>query len=208
LALTGSNALRDYDRTGLDIDTQRRFRLEPGGSVADLSAENEVHQQPLSEQNQIVIPDMTIESTSVPDVAILVESKVESDFGKDQLEKYLRILRSATFAEFKARFLISLTKYPAGNVLSDLQEIKYLEIRWWQVYKILTTTKVKDEPLGFVPDQFADFLKQHDMQPLELPKASTEVLAGTIQGIEFRDKLEIILRQVQQHHKLKDRLGR
>ncbi len=208
LAPTRSNALKDYDCKELDIDTQRRFRLEPGGSVADLSAQSEEDQYAPSEQKQIVIPDMTIVSTSVPDIVILVESKVESDFGKDQLKKYLGILRSATFAEFKARFLISLTKYPADQVLNDLQEIKYLEIRWGDVYKILTTTEMEDEPLRFIRDQFADFLKQHDMQPLELPRATTDVLAGTIQGIDFRDKLETILRQVQQHPKLKDRFGR
>src|SRR5207249_4403445 len=98
-------------------------------------------------------------------------------------------------------FLISLTKYVVEKKLYE-SNIKY--VLWSEVYTLLEETGREDSSLRFVHEQFMDFLKDKDMQPIKLPKTSKAALAGQIQGIRFREGLEAILRRIQQHPRLRD----
>jgi len=148
-----------------------------------------------------VRPDMVIRSETGNEFIVLIESKVESDFGEHQLEDYQMVLQNTENAGFKQRRLVSLTKY--ANKLEFPPTRGVHSISWSQVFDLLANAGSEYGALQIIYSQFADFLKEKGMKPMNLPKTNPEKLSRDVEGIFFREVLAEILNELRQHQALK-----
>src|SRR5437899_1334762 len=79
---------------------------------------------------------------------------------------------------------------------------------WTQVNSIMESTKEHDLALQFVREQFLDFLKENNMEPLTVNKINPKALTEQIQGLCLGQQLEKVLNKAREDKKLKSLFGR
>lgn len=113
--------------------------------------------------------------------SLVVEVKVESDLGDEQIDNYLKQLRG------EREFLISLTKWPIRRKLEGKLDAA---LRWGDVQNLLEQTGLQ---CNFMLKQFAEFLKEQGMFPMKINCVSPELLYNWKDGFALQRDLWIIL---------------
>jgi hypothetical protein len=90
---------------------------------------------------------------------ILIEVKVESGFGKGQLERYKNILKEDY--RHPNTCLTALTKYPVSA--SQVSNVCDIDVRWVQIADWLERLVLQNSVTSFLLDQFVEFLKARGM---------------------------------------------
>jgi hypothetical protein len=104
---------------------------------------------------------------------VIVEVKVESQLGTDQLERYHELLRQRTD---KATRLIILTRYSEAFHPNAVRPD--LEVRWYQIAEwlevALSEAGTVGDVAGFLGRQFLDFLEARQMSITHVDKTLSE----------------------------------
>jgi hypothetical protein len=136
----------------------------------------------------------------------IVETKVGSGFGVEQLRRYREELKRQQRAlRFRRGVLITLT--------DRVEEPKGADIHrtWSLVQQLLerqVTSKSSTDHAGKVCTQFAEFLKEKGLGPMNVPSIASEPLAEWIAGMKFRGSVEDVLKSVKNDSELVRVLGR
>jgi hypothetical protein len=140
----------------------------------------------------------------------VVESKIGSNFGPDQLQNYRQRLDAPDAfpgVPTRSRFLVTLTTTRHVSSLSDGA------ITWPQVWGILVGAPASqgphDPPLvpGLVV-QFAAFLKEKGLSMLELKKTDTKTLAQWSAIKNLEQQLTLIVERLRNQQEVKPFVGR
>lgn len=110
--------------------------------------------------SQINISTQFVTAHGIPDICInhqtflvLIEVKVDADFGKGQLAGYREILNESNLANVR---LITLTRYGQTDDHSDVD----VAIRWNQIADRLEQISLHNQVAKYLRNQFVGFLKQ------------------------------------------------
>lgn len=191
LNLTAIPAVRDWQESA-DVRTQVRFA---GREMS--RADDEVSGGRF---------DLVIESAVTSPFVLVVESKVGSGFGPEQLHNYREKLNAPDAfpgVPIKSRFLVTLTTIRHASPLTDGA------LTWPQVWGVLVEAPVSKDPLvaGLVV-QFADFLKEKGLSMLELKKTDTTVLAQWSAIKDLEQQLIRIVERLRNQEEVKPIVGR
>jgi hypothetical protein len=130
------------------------------------------------------------------EVLAVIEVKAWSSFNAEQLGRYRKqVDRCHGDLKFKRRpILITLT----GR--SEKPEGTDRHLMWSTVYKFLARQTLKKELLSdygrTVCKEFAEFLKEKGLGPMNVPKIATKHLDSWLMGMRFRASLENVLNGV------------
>jgi len=120
----------------------------------------------VEELDNLKIRSQVLTDEGVPDIElcsnehrVFIEVKVESGFGKGQLEGYKKILNEDY--RHPNTCLTVLTKYPVS--MSQTNRVYDVAIRWVQISEWLEELVLQDKVTSFLCDQFIDFLKARGM---------------------------------------------
>jgi hypothetical protein len=193
LNLVGNASLADCD-AALEIQTQQSFKpslAEEANDESDILSGGRF--------------DLVIESQTDPRFAVVVESKVASGFGKNQLPGYRRQLNdpdSFPGVEINARFLVTLT------TLGEKAEETDANLKWSDVQPLLALGQPDDEFVDSTVKQFAEFLEQKGLGPMKLQKVTPELLQGWSQIKALEDELRTIIEKLRVQKAIKAVIGR
>jgi hypothetical protein len=138
-------------------------------------------------------------------VLAIVETKTYSSFGPDQLERYRQELRrQASDLQFRG-ILVTLTDGSERSPGADRH------LTWAEVYRFLILAGTNADGAGFPENlclQFAEFLKEKGLGPLNIRKIVGQPIEHWITGLKFRQELETILKALQNDSELKKEIGR
>lgn len=153
--------------------------------------------------------DLVIESDVTSPFVLVVESKVGSGFGPQQLRHYREKIdaqESFPGVPKKSRFLVTLTTIRYGSPPTVRLNGA---ITWPEVYSALTGTRAAHEPLvaGLIC-QFADFLREKGLSMLELKKTDASVLDQWSSIKELEQQLRRIVERLRNQEELKPLVGR
>jgi len=174
-----------------EIDTQVRFKK----GVGSLSPEDEEGESEVASKH-ILIPDVVLRS-GASGFLVLVESKIEADFGDGQLENYAELLNLDEFSKYDQRGIFVLTKYGAGKS-GSIAGVPVRSVRWCHIHDLLGKVRPENEGLKFVFSQFAEFLEDHGMKALKIQKITASALPEQMQGLVLRQQLDEILNAVRE----------
>jgi hypothetical protein len=166
-----------------EVDTQHAFRVKG-------SRRGEAHRG---------LFDLVLYS---PDLFLAIESKIDAGFGPGQLKKYRDELDQSALEYGRNRRLITLTKW------LETPPEAHIHRKWSQVQKILSEIKVENENLQSIYSQFADFLQEKGMRPMEIPKVNPQLLASYWNGMQFEKTLQDILEGLREHGEIDFQLRR
>ena len=178
----------------VEIQTQQSFKAVPLEEVDD---ESEI----LSGGRF----DLVIESQTDPKFAAVVESKVGSGFGKNQLLVYRKELNdpdSFPGIEVDRRFLITLT------TLGETARLTDANLKWSDVQRILALGEQDDGFVHSTVKQFAEFLEQKGLGPMQLQKVTPELLERWSQIKALEDELKSIVEKLRTQKAVKALTGR
>lgn len=174
------------------ISTQSSFKQEEEDSESDDDDDEE------SECSKRGIFDITIESPRSTDKKgicfIAIESKINSDFGRNQLKKYADELEHKKDS-FENCFLITLTINPHTKSYEDRA------LSWGTVQQLLG--EAEESPVKIIYEQFAKFLKEKNMENITIPKMDASAREKFVQDLELKQSMEKILLRVKEREEFK-----
>jgi hypothetical protein len=151
--------------------------------------------------------DLVVNGGGVTEPAVIViESKIESDFGPKQLERYrAELCRPDSFPGVAAghRYLVILTISP--------QRSPFIQgsITWPQVYAAILAKKRNQAPhIAAVFADFADFLKEKGLSMLELMKIDNRIVTGWFEAKKLETQFERIIERLRNIEEIKGIVGR
>jgi hypothetical protein len=188
--LTGLPPLKQLDPLHpVEIDTQHSFESEDDTMDGDAARTAGRF-------------DIIIRSTAFRFV-LAVETKLWSTPKKEQCDLYLHDLE--TGEQFKSyprshRFLVSLT------ALSEKSPHVDAHLVWGKIQELLakkdgvdrqSRAAVKDAaPVQLICRQFADFLKEKGLAPMNISKINQNTIASFVKAMSVREELEVILKSL------------
>ncbi len=162
---------------------------------------------PLEQHDTVSRPDLLIEvywlsgeefaeNGSVADV-VMVESKIGSKEGPEQLKRYAEHLEGMT--DFSSKALVYITRgydpKDAVEVLSGLSEVRFEQLRWHDFYRFLQTVEkdaLVEEVMAFMEERGmarSYRFSTGDLMALSGVPRAFEILDETLGG-EVRSELE------------------
>lgn len=191
LNLTGVPTLRDWQERA-EVHTQMRYdSADTDDSDEDVSAGRF---------------DLVIESGLVAPFVLVVESKVGSDVGENQLQTYRNRLNQPDAFEGvpkRSRHLVTLTTLPCKSVVADGS------ITWPDVQSAIAHGPgVNDALIRGVFEQFALFLKEKGLAMLQLNKTDEKLLAQWLRVKELEEQLRSIVERLRNQEEIKPMVGR
>jgi len=150
--------------------------------------------------------DLVIES-GLPDPFVLViESKIGSDFGPAQLEKYrseLTVPESFPGVPRGSRFLVTLT------TVRNHSELVNANITWPQIHRAISSSmKSENDLIAGLRNQFASFLNEKGLSMLELNKTDDKLLSQWFDVKKLEDQLKRIIERLRNQEEVKPIVGR
>lgn len=147
--------------------------------------------------------DLVIQSSENENFVIAVEDKIKWAFTESQIPAYQNELKTGErFKNFREKLLVILS--PSGRLPDYDQSIPVIAMKWSEIQRKLESSSglaIGGDPAAwalpsdqFVCCQFAEFLKEKGLAPMQLPKTKQETTFN--QGIEFCQKIQKILSQV------------
>jgi hypothetical protein len=141
-------------------------------------------------QTQVVKKDNTFDILiSNDNLEIIIENKVESEFGKGQMEKYRKYLNSI---EKKLTQLVTITKSPEYEGL-DYADCK---ITWYEIYKKL----LEDKMISNYEERYIDyflslknFLREKDMG---IEKITWEIARGIEAEKNLINQIDLVFNEL------------
>lgn len=130
--------------------------------------------------------DLVVEA---PGAIVVVESKLQSGFGRGQIQKYLRWLAS-THAATPHKALMTLTQHPAPWSSADRRlaaqvGVEPIERRWAAMHvelsELVTCTQTADPAAAALIGQFLDMLRGDGIEPVR-PLSDDELGTAWAQG--------------------------
>jgi len=140
------------------------------------------------------------------EVLAIIETKVGSAFGVEQLRRYREELKRQQRADgFKKGVLITLTDKTEEPEGADVHR------KWSVVQRLLECEVAKTGNSDYAAKvciQFAEFLKEKGLGPMNVPKTASEPLNEWVVGMKFLKRLEDVLKSVKNDSELVRVLGR
>jgi hypothetical protein len=150
--------------------------------------------------------DLVIESGLVAPFVLVVESKVGSDVGENQLQTYRNRLNQRDAFEGvpkTSRHLVTLTTLPYKSAETDGS------ITWPDVQSAIARgPDVNDALICGVFEQFASFLKEKGLAMLQLNKTDEKLLAQWLRVKELEGQLRSIVERLRNQREIKPMVGR
>lgn len=150
--------------------------------------------------------DLVIEGGVSAPFVLVVETKVGSGFGPEQLKLYRNRLNAADAFEDvprRSRYLITLTTVPYPSKLADSS------ITWPNVHNALTTgSKPSDALVAGLIDQFTSFLTEKGLAMLKLNKTDGQLLGHWIEVKALEEQLRQIVERLRNQEEVKPVVGR
>jgi hypothetical protein len=150
-----------------------------------------VRTQPYTQQGR---PDIEIR---YHDFLLFVEVKINSDFGKNQLNQYKKELSKSGMA---STVLTTITKYPFVSYKNAFLKKPNIDIRWHEISDLIYMEKCTDAVSQYLLDQFVGLLSERG---IAMDKVSWELKEGMISfqnliGLlgESLDSIKIPVRRV------------
>jgi len=176
------------------IDTQLRFRT----TDEEKDDENETAGR----------FDLVIQSGLPLPFVLVVEAKVGSPFGTNQLERYRRELDSSDAFEGipqDARHLVTLTILRQDRSrLKDGRPLPDGSITWAKVHRAISQSSGNEDALvSGILKQFAFFLKEKGLSMLELKKTDADLLNQWPKVKEFDEQLQQIVERLRNEKDIK-----
>jgi hypothetical protein len=143
---------------------------QTASAIARLAFRDDVITGPFEVATQIGIAKGRLDAFLVgDDVALVIESKLESVYGDDQIARYLRWLGSSY--PDRRRGLVTLTAYPApwsasDRALADELEITPAERRWEEIHDAFGSIDVDGPLAAQLVSEFLDMLEEEDLIPM------------------------------------------
>ncbi|MCC7519611.1 MAG: PD-(D/E)XK nuclease family protein [Verrucomicrobiae bacterium] len=147
----------DSNRTWGEVDVATQYSYRTSGEEEEAEATSDAGRF-----------DLLITSRDSTDVAVVIESKVDADFGYQQLSRYSK---SPALRKYTTTTVVTLLKYaskPKGATV---------HVRWAEVQQMLAGTGTQESAASFL-QQFADFLKRRGLYPMKLSPITVDKLGS------------------------------
>ena len=176
------------------IDTQLRFRI----TDEEKDDENEAAGR----------FDLVIQYGLPLPFVLVIEAKVDSPFGPDQLQRYRRELDSPDAFEGvpqDARYLVTLTILrQVPSPMKDGRQLPDGSITWAEVHRAISQSSGNEDALvSGTLKQFAFFLKEKGLSMLELKKTDADLLDQWPKVMEFEEQLKAIVERLRNEKDIK-----
>jgi hypothetical protein len=146
--------------------------------------------------------DLVIRSVPPDEFVLVLEVKIDSEFGATQIPRYRQeLLSRLSFQESSKKFLATLTK--RREISREIWKHLDAALYWTDVHRLLEESAnsggrksdgVSSSVSKFVMCQFAEFLKSKGMYSMQIPKTSTK--QSFKDGVLFCYSLHKILLEV------------
>ncbi len=163
------------------------LKIKDMGINGDISVEYNLAYLP-----EMKKPDITI---SNKDTLILIEIKIASKQGENQLINYSKIIKDKLKnGEIKKGFVVFIPKYFEQVSNEDKSNIKLntkndlIELNWSDIYKFFNEDKILTNNIGWLKNQYIELMEVENMQPFRtMNKKNLDIM-----GKEFSNIIRLL----------------
>src|SRR6266446_30394 len=201
----GRESIEDYNSETFAREFLRICKLDPGDEELhlDIHTQNSFSASGANSQGRF---DLVIESHLHPTFVVVIEAKFEAKLWEIQLRTYKTQLDSKDFDDVpkEKRYLVTLTS------TDEKEPDAHANILWSNLQPLLASARVStpDRHVAETMRQFAAFLEQRGLAPLQLMKTTSEILSHWHTANILEMELKQIVSKLGDRKKLKGLIGR